>query len=53
LLIGANPRAMLKALLDQRLPTYEKLAWLTVSTDDQDPEQIAAEIATRLAPGLR
>jgi shikimate kinase len=49
LLIGTNPRATLKALLDQRLPTYQKLAWMTVTTDDHDPEQVAAEIATRLA----
>ena len=48
LLIG-NPRATLKALLDQRLPIYQKLAWITVGTDDQDPEQVAAEIANRLA----
>jgi shikimate kinase len=49
LLIGTNPRATLKALLDQRLPIYTSLASLTVSTDDSEPEQIAAEIATRLA----
>jgi shikimate kinase len=48
LLLG-NPRATLKALLDQRLPIYQKLAWITVGTDDQDPEQVAAEIADRLA----
>ena len=30
LLIGTNPRAQLKALLEQRLPVYEGLAWLTV-----------------------
>lgn len=48
LLIGTNPRATLRALLDQRLPIYASLAWLTVSTDDQPPEHIAAEIATRL-----
>jgi len=48
LLIG-NPRATLKALLDQRLPIYQKLAWITVGTDYQDPEQVAAEIADRLA----
>jgi len=48
LLIG-NPRATLKALLDQRLPVYERLASLTVSTDDRKPEQIAAEIAQLLA----
>ncbi len=48
LLIGTNPRATLKALLDQRLPIYTGLAWLTVNTDDQPPEHIAAEIATQL-----
>jgi shikimate kinase len=45
LLIGVNPRAQLKALLDQRLPVYGSLAWLTVGTDGRDPEDIAAEIA--------
>jgi shikimate kinase len=48
LLIGANPRALLKTLLDQRLPVYASLAWLTVGTDEQDAEQVAAEIADRL-----
>lgn len=48
LLIG-NPRATLKALLDQRLPIYERLAAFTVATDDRDPEEIAAEIAGKLA----
>src|SRR5262249_8895711 len=49
LLIGTNPRATLKALLDQRLPIYTALAWLTVNTDGQEPAQVAAEIATNLA----
>ena len=49
-LLAGNPRAMLRSLLEQRLPVYEKLAWITVSTDDRAPEQIAAEIAARL-PG--
>ena len=49
LLIGTNPRAQLKALLDQRLPVYDKLAWLTVSTDDREPAEIAADIAAQLA----
>jgi len=44
LLVG-NPRAQLKALLDKRLPVYGKLAWLTVSTDGREPDEIAAEIA--------
>jgi shikimate kinase len=46
LLIGTNPRAQLKALLDQRLPVYDSLAWLTVSTDGREPEDVAAEIVT-------
>src|SRR5215469_9009076 len=47
LLIG-NPRATLKALLEQRLPIYQKLAWLTVQTDNHPPDQLAAQIAVRL-----
>ena len=49
LLIGTNPRAQLKSLLDQRLPVYGRLAWLTVSTDGREPDEIAAEIAGRVA----
>ena len=49
LLIGTNPRAQLKSLLDQRLPVYARLAWLTVSTNGREPEEIAAEIAGRVA----
>ncbi len=51
LLIGTNPRAQLKSLLEARLPVYEKLAWLTVGTDGRDPEQIAAEIAAAISAG--
>jgi shikimate kinase len=50
LLIGTNPRAQLKALLDQRLPVYDGLAWLTVGTDGRDPEEVAAEIAAAVTP---
>jgi shikimate kinase len=49
LLIGTNPRAQLKSLLEQRLPVYGRLAWLTVSTDGREPADIAAEIAGRVA----
>lgn len=45
LLIGTNPRAQLKTLLDQRLPIYEGLAWLTVQTDGRGPDEIAGQIA--------
>jgi shikimate kinase len=51
LLIGTNPRGQLKSLLDQRLPVYSRLAWLTVGTDGRDPEAIAAEIAAAVESG--
>jgi shikimate kinase len=44
LLIG-NPRAQLKTLLDQRLPIYDRLAWMTVDTDGRGPAEIAEQIA--------
>jgi shikimate kinase len=51
-LLTGNPRAQLRALLDQRLPLYQQLAAITVSTDERAPEDIAADIAARLAgPG--
>lgn len=49
LLIGTNPRAQLKSLLQQRLPVYEGLAWLTVPTDNREPDEIAAQIAAQIA----
>lgn len=50
-LLAINPRARLKELLEERLPVYESLAWLTVVTDDRAPEDIAAELAA--APAIR
>jgi len=44
LLIG-NPRARMRELLAERLPVYEELAWVTVSTDERAPQEIADEIA--------
>jgi shikimate kinase len=44
LLLG-NPRAQLKALLEQRLPIYAELAWITVGTDTRSPAEVADEIA--------
>jgi shikimate kinase len=52
LLIGTNPRAQLKSLLEQRLPVYDRLAWLTVSTDGREPDDVAAEIAGRVATAM-
>jgi shikimate kinase len=48
-LLAGNPRAMLRSLLDQRLPVYEKLAVITVRTDDREPPVIAAEVAGEIA----
>ncbi len=50
LLLG-NPRARMKALLEQRIPVYTALAWLTGTTDDREPTDIAEEVAARLASG--
>ena len=47
LLLG-NPRAQLRALLEQRLPVYQQLAWITVTTDNREPDEIAADIARQV-----
>lgn len=52
LLVG-NPRATLKILLDQRIPVYQRLATMTVGTDDREPADIAGDIAGRLAGEVR
>ena len=50
-LLFGNPRARMKTLLEERLPVYAGLAWITVPTDDREPGDIAGEIAARLASG--
>jgi shikimate kinase len=47
LLIG-NPRTRMRELLEERLPVYEALAWVTVTTDDRAPQEIADEIAATI-----
>jgi shikimate kinase len=47
LLIG-NPRGRMRELLAERLPVYEGLAWITVVTDDREPQEIADEIAAAI-----
>lgn len=51
-LLAINPRATLKYLLDQRRPLYEQVATMTVATDGRTPEEVVAEILTRLGPGV-
>ena len=48
--LSVNPRATLKHLLDQRRPLYAEVASHTVATDDREPDEIAAEIATLIKP---
>jgi shikimate kinase len=52
-LLAGNPRAMLRALLEQRLPVYEKLASVTVSTDDRAPDEIADDVAAQITGSPR
>jgi shikimate kinase len=46
--IPGNPRGRLRAMLDERAPLYERLATVTVPTDDEDPEEVAEQIAQAL-----
>jgi shikimate kinase len=47
MLLG-NVRARIKQLLDERAPIYAAVATITVDTDGRSPEDVAAEIITRL-----
>ena len=41
--LALNPRASLKALMDERLPLYREVATVEVLTDGKTPEQVAQE----------
>jgi shikimate kinase len=43
-LLVLNPRSRLRELMAERLPVYERLAVITVATDDRDPGDIVEEI---------
>jgi shikimate kinase len=49
--IPGNPRGRLRAMLEERRPLYEGLATVTVATDDDDPDQLAEQIAAKLKDG--
>ena len=52
--IPGNPRGRLRAMLDSRTPLYQRLAAVTVPTDDLEPDELAAEIAAAVtAPAAR
>ena len=45
-----NPRAQWLRLMERRRPVYERVASLTVHTDDLSPEEIADQLAAALEP---
>jgi shikimate kinase len=47
--IPGNPRGRLRAMLDTRVPLYQRLAAITVETDDLDPDELAEQIAAKVA----
>jgi shikimate kinase len=48
--VPGNPRGRLRAMLEERRPVYADIASITVETDDAAPEEVAADLATRLRP---
>jgi shikimate kinase len=47
--VPGNPRGRLRAMLQERHPVYERLATVTVETDDLDPGEVADRIADQVA----
>lgn len=50
-MLGINPRATWIRLMEQRRPTYERLATLTVDTTASEPDACAATILENLPGG--
>lgn len=50
-LLVLNPRSQLRKLMEERRPIYERLATVTVTTDERDPAELVEEIVQEL--GLR
>jgi shikimate kinase len=49
--VPGNPRGRLRAMLNERLPLYQRLAAITVETDNLDPDELAAQIAATVTAG--
>jgi shikimate kinase len=43
-ILGVNPRAMLRHMMDVRAPLYAEVATATVSTGDREPAEVVAEV---------
>jgi shikimate kinase len=53
-IMGLNPRAMLRTMLETRAPLYDEVATLTVTTGGRPPADVAAEVLAALnAPAGR
>ena len=48
-LLVLNPRSQFRKLMEERRPVYERLAVLTVVTDDREPADIVDEIVKGLS----
>jgi shikimate kinase len=44
-ILGVNPRAMLRTMLEQRAPLYGEVATATVATAGREPAEVIAEVA--------
>ena len=47
-ILGVNPRAMLRHMLDTRAPLYDEVATLTVHTGGREPADVVAEVLAAL-----
>jgi len=47
-ILGINPRAMLRHMLETRAPLYAEVATLTVHTGGREPDEVVADIAAAL-----
>lgn len=47
-LLVLNPRSQFRKLMEERRPVYERLATITVATDDRDPAELVEEIVQEL-----
>ena len=48
IVVPGNPRGRLRAMLAERDAIYQRLAAVTVPTDDLDPDELAEELAARI-----
>jgi shikimate kinase len=51
-ILGVNPRAMLRSMLEQRAPLYDEVATSSVVTSDREPGDVVAETLAVVAAGM-